>query len=186
MTSFKRQGLDWGWPRRVLFCVTFLGIAGYAGRLGYDALCGYVAMRSWNEVVCTIEWLDLETYEGDEGGVTYRLKTRYHYTVDGVTRIGSRVSIHSDADNVGPFDRYAHAQLLPYQKSGKPFRCYVNPANPSEAILYRQPRWESIALITAVVVIFGGGGLYVLWVWTREYLIRVSVTNGRRRQRRRR
>ncbi len=64
----------------------------------------------------------------------------------------------SGADNIGSFHQDVHRQLSEYQETGKPFRCYINPARPAEAVLYRDFRWELAGFQMIFVVVFGGLG----------------------------
>jgi hypothetical protein len=44
----------------------------------------------------------------------------------------------------------------------QPFRCFVNPSNPADAILYRNLRWEMLTFLTAFACVFGAVGFGLL------------------------
>jgi hypothetical protein len=120
-------------------------------------------MQSWEETPATIIQAKLEVTPDMEGNQpTYKATAEYKYRYGSTEYTGNRVSIHRGSDNLGSFQKDVHRQLSGYQSSGRPFRCYVNPANPAESILFRDVRWESIGLWAVVTVVFGGAGIGML------------------------
>ena len=55
-----------------------------------------------------------------------------------------------------------HRQLSEHQRSGRPFRCYVNPERPAEAILFRDLRWEMVGFQMIFATVFGAAGFGML------------------------
>jgi hypothetical protein len=68
---------------------------------------------------------------------------------------------------VDSFPQNAADELGRYSGTDRLFRCYVNPANPAEAVLYRDPRPAMLAFIAVFAVLFGavGGGIVLGAVW---------------------
>jgi hypothetical protein len=120
------------------------------------------AVKGWQEVPARIVRTKLEEHHDNDGGRTYQATAEYRYEFGGQPYTGKRVSLHGGSDNVGSFQKKVHRELAGYQKSGRPFRCYVNPAKPSEAVLYRDLRWEMIAFYGLFVLAFGGVGFGLL------------------------
>jgi hypothetical protein len=87
------------------------------------------------------------------------------------------VSIHRGSDNIGSFQRRAFEELTRCRASGRPFRCYVDPQNPANAVLYRQARWEMIAFYAMFALVFGGAGVGLLAVWALR-LVRRRLRYG--------
>ena len=104
---------------------------------------------------------DLKAHAGRKL-TTYEVTAEYVYTYGGQEYKGSRVGFDSGADNIGSFHQNAYQELSKCQKSKTPFRCFVNPAQPSEAALYRDPRWEMLAFKMIFVLAFGGVGFGLL------------------------
>ncbi len=119
-------------------------------------------MQSWEEAPATIVWAKLEENGDSEGGTTYRATAEYTYQYGGRQYTGNRVGIQGGGDNVGSFQQDAHRQLCEHQKSGRPFRCYVNPARPDEAILFRDLRWEMVVFDMVFATLFGSAGFGLL------------------------
>jgi hypothetical protein len=140
---------------------------GALGSMGYDVVCS-LSMRNWEETPAKI--VDSKLESDSDGNTTYRAAAQYEYTYCGRQYTGDRVEIHGSGDSIGSFQQQAHRELSEHQKSGRPFRCYVNPANPSEAVLYRDLRWELLGFKSLFVVAFGGfgGGLMAALAITRR------------------
>ena len=86
------------------------------------------------------------------------------------------MSLQGGSDNIGDFQQKAHRELARYAKgkpSGaerdpqrdtrRPFRCYVNPENPSESVIYRTLRWQMQAFYAIFALSFPavGAGLVI-------------------------
>ena len=139
-----------------LFGMPFL-LAGLALSVFYFS--GYLKWweaRSWVEVPCVIDSTELKESRGDDS-TTYSVKASYHYDFQGRTHQGERVSFGMGSDNVGNFQRTAYRELSRHQGGG-PFRCYVDPENPENSVLYRGLRWEMQAFRAIFTLTFPAGG----------------------------
>lgn len=145
----------------VLFSLPFAAVGVGMGVMLVWTLADHLAMRGWEEVPAQILQADLEVHDGDDGS-TYKATATYVYTYDGRQYTGSRVSPYGGSDNVGSFQKNAHRELSKHQKSGKPFRCFVDPEDPTESVLYRNVRFEMIGFYTIFVLAFGGVGFGLL------------------------
>ena len=158
-------------------CLTLFGLPFLAAGLFMTWLyfSGYVKhwkAQSWKEVPCWIESTELKTSRGDDS-TTYEALATYRYEFEGRIYHGNKVTFDSGSDNVGDFQQKVHRELSSYrpaksrQDSGmreeKPFRCFVNPQKPSEAVLYRTLRWQKQALFAIFVLTFPavGAGLVI-------------------------
>ncbi len=139
----------------ILFALPFAGVALFMSYLAATTVVAWHDMRPWEEVPAFIQEVRLETSH-DSDGSTYRATARYRYTYGGQEYTGERVAIGSGSDNLGPFQQKVWRELAPYEGSDTPFRCFVNPENPSEAVLYRQLRPEMLLLYTVFILAFGG------------------------------
>lgn len=119
------------------------------------------AMRSWIATNAFVESAELEHYDGDDT-TTYQVHGRYSYKYQGEEYSSERISIHGGADNIGSFHEDVAALLRKHQRQGESVTCYVNPEDPSSAILYRNPRFELIAFQNLFVLLFGGVGFAMI------------------------
>lgn len=136
-----------------LFGLPFLAAGLFMSGLYFSGYSKWWAARSWEEVPCWIESAELEVNRGD-GSDTYQATASYRYAYQGRTFRNDRVSFHRGGDNIGGFQRNAHRELSAYREGGRLFRCHVNPAAPSEAVLYRGLRWEMQALMAIFALTF--------------------------------
>jgi hypothetical protein len=144
----------------VLFALPFAAVGVGMGVWLASTIFTYLSAQSWVETPARIVRTELKRHPGKS--TTYEATADYVYEFGGDKHTGHRVGLSSGADNIGSFQRNAHRQLSEYQKSGKPFRCYVNPAQPDEAVLYRDLRWEMAAFQMIFVLAFGGVGFGLL------------------------
>lgn len=137
-----------------LFAAIGAGVGCYLGTL----LLAWHSMQGWVEVPARIEKAELVTHSGEDGS-TYSLDVRYTYEYEGRSYTGTRAALHGGADNIGSYHQQKYGELEAYRGSEEPFRCYVNPARPSESVLFRDPRWELMIFLGVFVFVFGGAGL---------------------------
>lgn len=114
-------------------------------------------MARWQEVPAVVE-----SVESVRSGKTTATHATYRYEVDGRPYTGTRVGIDTGGDNVGSFQTRAYQELKRFQSARKPFRCFVDPEDPAQAILYREARWEMLLLQGLFGLVFGGVGFGLL------------------------
>jgi hypothetical protein len=95
----------------------------------------------------------------------------YRYTIGGRTiegtRLGTlRIGGTSDVDD---FDDRVGSMLAEGREQKKPITVFVNPDDPSEAMVDRAIRWGLLAFLTPFAVAFGGVGLGALWLVRRLF-----------------
>ncbi|MCX8038738.1 MAG: DUF3592 domain-containing protein, partial [Candidatus Sumerlaeia bacterium] len=113
--------------------------------------------HSWPTVECEI----LSSGVHDVGGEDpYQIQIAYRYTYDGEQYTSERYSFGG-----ARYSSYNKAQRLADRfPAGGKARCYVNPENPTEAILQPQsPMVGFVCLFTVLFAVIGAGGLYLLW-----------------------
>lgn len=119
--------------------------------------------QQWSEVPCVIESVSLVG-----NGDTHEAKATYHYRYQGQPYRSERVSFFSGSDNIDSFHRDVYDELKKYrvsqaefddQDSGtKTFRCYVDPSTPTNAVLYRNYRWQLQLFKMPFSILFGSFG----------------------------
>lgn len=137
----------------ILFALPFAGGGTFVGYLAGSMLTTWVRAQSWQEVPARILSVELDVNHGDDS-TTYRVRAVYEYEYRGQTYTSDRVAGSVGSDNIGSFHQDKYAELRPYLDAGRPFRCFVNPDDPSEALLYRELRWGMLAFQTVFALAF--------------------------------
>jgi hypothetical protein len=149
-----------------LFALPFAAVGVGMAWWSWRTVARYEAMQSWVEVPAIIQQADLKTHHrvGKRGrrSTSYRTVAKYEYEFNGRRYVGDRVSFYGGSDNLGSFQFNVHRELKRHLVQKKPFRCFVNPQRPSEAVLYRQLRWEVAAFQTVFATVFGSVGFGML------------------------
>ncbi len=118
-----------------------------------------LGQRSWRKIPCTITRSEVQ--EQGSGAKPFVFATGYAYEYEGGSHDGSvyqRCYKGSEA--------YSDAQQIARRYPvGLSLSCYVNPDDPTEAVLKR----ESLAmglfiLLPLVFILIGAGGLYAMWL----------------------
>jgi hypothetical protein len=97
------------------------------------ALAGlvYFTVFRWVSVRNSVETLAVLLRVEVKQGETVGTEATYEYEWLGEKHIGNVVSLSTGRDNVGDFQERVAFELTDHHKTGKPFRCFVNPVNPS-------------------------------------------------------
>jgi hypothetical protein len=144
----------------VLFGLPFV-LAGLAITTLYvKGLTDWAASRAWVKTECRI--LEADIKQNDE---TSRATARYSYRYGGQSYESDRVSLYSGSDNIGDFQRRIAAELRQKHRTQDERKayCYVNPDQPSEAVLYRDLRWSMQGFLAIFALTFPavGAGIVV-------------------------
>ena len=134
----------------------------------------------WRATDCTIlESAVLDQPRRSDGGHAFGFTVRYTYQIDGTTHTATRFSTQDKR-----FDAVNDAERLVEKYRGDTrARCWVNPADPGEAVLERTPLWPAFfVLIPLVFVLIGAGGMVAVWrgKWTAASPVSESPTFGAR------
>ena len=135
------------------FALVGLFMTGWACKSVVEAL----DMRSWVPASAQITATDLEVNTGSDS-TTYKVTASYTYTYQGRELQGSRVGLDSSSDNIGSYHQRMHDTLSKHLQTKEPYTCYVNPRDPAQAVLDRNPRLTLMAMKLAFGLVFGGVG----------------------------
>ena len=146
----------------MLFGLPFLLAGLFITGIYFNGYIRWMDTQSWVETPCIIETAELRRNQSSDG-TTYEAKATFRYSWEGVNYQGNRVSLSRGSDNIGSFQQDAYRELSRFQSSREPFRCFVNPENPAEAVLYRDLRWQSQAFFAIFALTFPcvGAGLVI-------------------------
>jgi hypothetical protein len=115
-----------------------------------------LSARQWPVVACTVISSRVESHSGNKG-TTYNVNIFYRYIVNDREYRANRYGFLG-----GSSSGYAHkAAIVARYPAGSTAQCYVNPADPAEAVLERgftPGMW--LGLLPLVFVLFGLMGVY--------------------------
>lgn len=115
--------------------------------------------RDWVPVQAQVLDSNLRVNRGSDS-TTYRVEARYRYTYDGRAYTGDRVSLHKGSDNIGDYHQRWHSRLAHAQRNNQRLTAWVNPADPTEALLDRELRWPLMGFMSIFAIVFTGAGLF--------------------------
>lgn len=122
--------------------------------------------RDWPGVPCVITSSSVSESRGDDG-TTYRVAMTFRYEYNGRSYSADRYDFFSSMHSSGYQGKKDVVNRYP---PGKEAMCYVNPADPSVAVIHRggsHNLW--FGLIPLVFILIGGGGtLGLIWSGRRE------------------
>lgn len=155
----------------VLFFGLFLVIGGVmTWFVTIRPVAGLVAARSWVETPCTI--LASQVAESsDSDGTTYKVDVQYSYVFAGGEHRSGRYDF---------FDAYSSgyqgkADVVARYPAGARTVCYVNPADPSEAVIDRSPGPRYLVGLVPLIFFFIGLGGVVFALRQRGRAAAVAV-----------
>jgi len=146
-----------------LFALPFFGVGVWmlwsVGSSAYDVW----EMRSWQPTPAQLSSAGYSTNHGDDSN-TYEAYAEYTYEYFGQTFHGDRVGINSGSDNIGDYQQDTGRQLSNALSRNESITVWVNPENPSEAIIDPTLRWGLLGFKSIFLFVFGGIGLGLLIV----------------------
>lgn len=137
------------------FAIFFLAGSGFLYGMFLRPLYGVWQSRSWEEVPCVVESSRVQSHRSDDG-TTYSVDILYAYEFRGVPYKSSRYGF-SDFSSSG---RAAKQRIVRQYRPGRKTTCYVNPADPTQAVLYRGVTGEIwFVFLPLVFIAVGLGGM---------------------------
>jgi hypothetical protein len=141
-----------------LFALPFFGVGVWMGYSAGSNLVDAWQMKQWVAVQGTLHRAGYETHSGDDS-YTYEAYADYSYEYGGQQYSNDRVGIAGGADNIGDYQQDMGRHLSGVYSRGETIVVYVDPDEPSEAILDRSLRWGLIGFKSIFLFTFGGIGL---------------------------
>lgn len=142
----------------LLFALPFFGVGVWMGYLIGSDLIDAAQMKHWEPVQATLQRAGYERHSGDDAD-TYEAYAQYTYDFGGQLYTGTRVAISGGADNIGDYQTNLGNRLSQAMSRGDTVTVFVNPDDPSAAIIDRSLRWGMIGFKSIFLFVFGGVGL---------------------------
>ena len=124
----------------------------------------YFKAASFDSVPAQIKTLELKKHYGES--TTYKVRASYTYRLDGQTYSSSDVALYKSSDNMGSFWQDLYSDLR-RAKSRNSAVAFVNPNDPTEALLNRSFRWSMLLVGAIFTSVFGGIGLGIMYYSTK-------------------
>lgn len=144
-----------------VFCGLFLGVGSiFLYMLAIQPMLRINAARSWIATPCKILSSDLGVHRGDDSD-TYSIDISYEYERDGEQYVSEQYAFQTMKSNSRKWRDRVVKSLPP----GKETTCFVNPADPFDAVLERgwTPDWPWIFFPIPFVLIGVGGFIGMAW-----------------------
>ena len=165
-----------GFGCAILFLLPFALVGFGMAWLIVASVWTWLDTRSWVETPCTVLTAEVEEDWGDT--TTYSVTASYEYEWQENAYQGWKVSNYFGSDNIGTFHITKARELKEKIAQGGKSRCFVNPDDPSEAVLFRDFRGEILLFNLAFVFTFGGvgfSGLITVWIQKKAQTFRTSA-----------
>jgi hypothetical protein len=145
----------------ILFSIPFILVGFGVLIFGLWPIYRNYQSQSWIEVPATILSAELnENYDSD--GSTYSVAVHYSYEVQGQHFTSDKIDFYTGSDSSKSFHENRYRILKPYIGSTRLYPAYVDPADPSDAVLFREVRWLATGFLTGFGSIFLVVGLVVV------------------------
>lgn len=157
-----------------IFGLVFAGVGiGFLAISIVPTLYDWHRMRAWQAVEAELLAADLVVHDGSDS-TTYEATATYRYRFDGRDYTGTRVAINRGSDNIGDFQPALGRRLEDALQQRRGISIWVDPGDPSRAVINRDLRWGLLGFKLIFVLLFGGAGIGVLF-WSG----RAEQTAGR-------
>lgn len=160
-----RTKSNWYDTGRAIIAIVLLGIGCWwaydTGRFAID----WWHTRGWSEVPATVAAVEMVPFAVG-GNTDYRVQAHYVYQVQGREYHGRRLSLTHGRLRSPEWHQRVYRRLKRAQSQETPITCFVNPANPADALLFRElhPRALLIRLVPTLIFTIAGTGMLVVLI----------------------
>lgn len=145
----------------LLFAFPFALVGAGVGVGVLTDLSTWRSAQSWVETPATLLAFHLdEDNSGDS--TTYSVTATYTYQFNGREYTSRRVALQDGSDNMGTYHQDRARELEAILKAGGQMSCYVDPAAPARAMLFRDLRPGLLTMKIVFSLVFGGVGFGLL------------------------
>jgi hypothetical protein len=157
-----------GWGLILFGFVFFAAGSGISYPLLVHPLWNSYRARSWIETPCKVISARVQSHDSDDG-TTYRVDILYEYIVDDKPY---RSNCYDFIGGSSSGYNGKQAIVNRYRNIKEPV-CYVNPDNPSDAVLMRNITWNNA--FGLIPLIFVAAGLFVMWMGISKIVKSVTL-----------
>jgi hypothetical protein len=125
------------------------------------------AVPTWQDWRAMQGWHSTHAQLLSVSGSENRTNARYRYDFGGATYEGDRVYVPTFNDNIGSYHLMLLDILKRHERRGEPVRVWVNPQDPTQAVIDRDMRWGLFALMGGFCSVFILIGLVVMYAGSR-------------------
>ncbi|MEI7437142.1 MAG: DUF3592 domain-containing protein [bacterium] len=143
----------------VLFGLPFMAVGIIVGVMSWNMWSLWHKSATWSRVPAIVSQVELQTHHGDNGGVSYSVNCRYSYSVAGRKYTSDRVGVEKHGSSDG-YHRMRYDVLVRHRDSKTPVEVLVDPAQPDQAIAFRE-KSTTMLVLPLCAVVFGVPGLVV-------------------------
>jgi len=145
-----------------LFGGIFFGMGAlFCWMMGLSPLLQSLGSEDWMETSCVIESSEVESRSSSDG-TTYSIEIRFSYTINGTAYVSDTYNFDSSSSS----GRKGKAKVVRSFPVGSTQTCWVNPKDPSEAVLSREIPgivyiiipFSSIFMVIGLFVLLGSFG----------------------------
>jgi hypothetical protein len=155
----------------LFFSLPFAGVGLVFFVLILSTLSEWRASQSWQQVQARILNVELKTYSSSDSGDTYEVVVQYSYDFGGRNYEGSRAGLNSGADNIGSYHQDRFETWHEAKVRGEHVPCYVDPKDPTNALLDRELRSGMLLFFAVFLFAFGGVG-FGLFIYSLLAILR--------------
>lgn len=158
--SISKQGAKQVKPgcMALFFGVFLLAGLGFAIPILILPVWKIVDALSWEPLPCEIVSSDVSSHS-DSDGTTYSIDVRYRYEVGGQSYESDRYNFIGGSSS--GYD--GKAEVVAGLPEGSTTTCYVDPEDPTEAVIHRGFSWEMLfGFLPLIFIAVGAGG--IVWV----------------------
>ncbi|MCM8532748.1 MAG: DUF3592 domain-containing protein, partial [Lentisphaeraceae bacterium] len=138
----------------LLFSIPFAAVGVFMAYMVFSTISEWQNAKSWIPTDATIEYIKLNRNSDGDGGTTYKVTGKYSYFFNENHYKSTQVTFSKSGDNIGSFQKDLHQRL----KTSKTAICFVNPNDPTQAILDNTLRLEMVSFMSIFMFAFGGVG----------------------------
>jgi hypothetical protein len=149
----RRSGLRVG---IALLALAFIGGASWSVLWAFPTIQKFATSESWPATPCKVISSRVQSHESNDNSTTYSVDILYSYKVNGQEFKSSRYDFIGGSSSGAQSKR----EIVSHYHAGKMATCYVNPNNPSEAVLSPGWNWKALLLLFPLgLTLVGAGGL---------------------------
>ena len=126
-------------------------------------------VRDWRPVPAEVLHSELKESRGSKGSITYSVQARYRYLVGDELFESNRIGLDESpgSDNIGDWHERWHERLQASQQQGLRLLAFVDPQQPSRAVLEPSIRWPMLLFQLPFALVFTGVGVGASWAFWR-------------------